>query len=165
MEIRYAPTAEDWEHADRLRPRSAWNVFQFILTFAPFGLVGLMLISEEGDLTTGLVFLGIAFAIAFAGYEVPRLQRRRQIRSMPYATEERIYELDQKGVKASTSFFKVQYEWGAFTGYRETDGLFVLFSSPYQVGPWFPKRRMPPEQVAELRRLLETKLPARALSR
>ena len=161
MEIRFSVTAEDWENAVRLAPRSAWNTWQFVLSFSPVGTVGLIVLTSRGDTAAGLVLLGISFAIAFAGYEIPRMGRRRVLRSTPQASEERVYKIDQEGIAASTSFFKVQYEWQAFTSYRETDSLFVLFTSPHQVGPWFPKRGLSPEQIAELRQLFKTRLPKR----
>jgi len=63
--------------------------------------------------------MGVSFAIAMAGYEVPRLERRRLLRATPHAKEERVYNVAQEGIAASGSFFKAQYEWRTFTSYRE----------------------------------------------
>jgi hypothetical protein len=136
-------------------------MWQFILSFAPVGVVGLIVLSNGGDLVTGLVLLALSFAIAIAGYEVPRLERGRLFHAMHHAKEERVYHIGEQEVTASSSFFKVQYEWRTFTSYRETDSLFALFTSPHQLGPWFPKRVLSPEQITELRQLLKAKLSAR----
>lgn len=85
-------------------------------------------------------------------WEIPKSQMRKAIRRSPYSHGEITYVLDDQGTTVITPVSKSQVEWRAYTGYKETANLFVLFSSDrYGL---IPKRVMLPDEVGELRNLL-----------
>lgn len=105
--------------------------------------------------------MGLSIAIAFAAYEVPRAQRRRQFRSSPFAAGERVLTFNENGIAAIFPNAAAQYGWQAFTRCRETELSFLLLTAPYSIGLWIPKRAMSPQQIEELRHILKARLPER----
>jgi SRSO17 transposase len=105
--------------------------------------------------------MGLSIAIAFAAYEVPRARRRQQFRTSPFARGERALTINENGIATTFPNATAQYGWQAFTRYRETDLSILLFTSPYSIGVWIPKREMSPQQIDELRHILKARLPVR----
>jgi hypothetical protein len=133
-------------------------MIQFLWSFVPLGLIG-SLAFEAGYRIEGGICLGASFAIAMAGYEIPKMELRRHYGTSTLAVGERVINIDAGGITSTLPTGSVQYKWQAYTRYRETDRLFALLISPYQVGTWIPKRVMSPEQIKELRELLKARLP------
>jgi len=156
MNLRYSPEVDDWLDALRATPGSFWNVIQFLLTFVPIFVLGYIL-GTEGFVLVAWICVASSIAIAFAGYEVPRMLLRRQFNAAPTAKGERLLTINNENMVSSLPSVEARYRWDAFTHYRETKGVFVLFVSPRQVGFWIPKRVMSREQIQELRHLCETK--------
>lgn len=162
MELRFSPKEEDWENAFRSSPRQGrmWDTFQFALTFVPLFFVGAGLV-DAGSSVAGWSCMGLSIAIAFAAYEVPRARRRRQFRTRPFASGERTLTINENGIATTFPNATAQYGWQAFTRYRETELSILLFTSPYSIGVWIPKREMSPQQIDELRHILKARLPVR----
>jgi len=160
MELRYLPKEEDWENANRSLPKKwrAWDMFQFAISFVPLFFIGAGLIGS-GDTIAGLLCMASSIAIALGAYEVPKARRRRKFRNSVSADGERVLRIDENGVAADFPYARAQYEWQAFTQYRETDLTFLLFRSTDQIGVWIPKRLMSPVQIEELRQILKARLP------
>ncbi len=95
--------------------------------------------------------------MGIAVYEVPRIQVRRSLRSNPSAQGEIVYVFDEKGSVAIFSTGESRLDWGAYTKYKETGTMFLLFFSKYR-STSIPKRAMSSEQIEELRRLLKTRI-------
>ena len=72
---------------------------------------------------------------------------------------QRVVNISEGGITATLPVGHVQYQWQAYMRYRETESLFVLFVSPYQVGSWIPKRVMSEGQIKESRQMLKGRLP------
>lgn len=157
MQLRFAPTEEDWRNALQAVPKSGWNTFQFVLSFVPMFLLG-MVLTGEGFSGVGWLCIGLSVAVALAGYEVPRLLQRRLFRTSPSVQGERLLTFNDEGITTTLPFGQTQYEWKGFTRYHETKAIFVLFMSPHQMGLWVPKRVMTPAQIEELRRVLHAKM-------
>lgn len=135
-----------------------WHTLQFALTFVPIFFLGAAL-GASGSEVAGWLVMGLSIAIALAGYEVPRVRRRRQFRSSLNAAGEITLVINESGIAGSFPNHKAQYEWQAFTRYRETELSILLFTSPESVGLWIPKRAASSQQIEELRRLLKKRLP------
>jgi len=157
MKILFSPLPEDWRELLRVAPRSGWHTFQFLISFVPLFLMGSFL-RAEGLATAGLISLVLSIGIALASYEAPRVLQRRLVRTAPSANDERLLTVNNNGISATLSFSNAEYQWQAFTRYRETKAVFALFASPYQVAMWIPKRAMSQAQIEELRGLLAARL-------
>jgi YcxB-like protein len=162
VELRFSAEAQDYENAHRSSPRQVrtWEILYFALTFVPLFFAGVGLVGAGFPLA-GWVCVGLSITIAIATYEIPRVRRRRQFRTSPSAAEERVIKINETGVATVSPNVSAQYGWQAFTRYRETDLSFLLFGSPYVAGVWIPKRVMSPEQIEELRGILNARLPTR----
>jgi hypothetical protein len=133
---------------------------QFLLTFVPLFFVGAIFV-DAGFGITGWICMVLSIAVAFAAYEVPRARQRRLFGTSPLATGQRVLTFDDDGIAAIFPNSIAHYEWQAFARYRETDLSFLLLASPYRVNLWVPKREMSPQQIEELRYILNARLPAR----
>jgi YcxB-like protein len=156
MNLHYFPVVDDWLDVLRASPGSAWNVIQFLLTFVPLFLLGCVL-DAEGFVVIAWICIASSIGIAFATYEVPRHLQRRLFKTASAAKGEWLVTISAEGIASTRPHVEAKYGWGAFTRFRETKVVFVLFASPRQIGFWIPKRAMSQEQIQELRRLLETK--------
>ena len=158
MEIRFTPAEEDVSNAQRAVPSSRWGAFLFVLLLGLLSLVGAHLI-DLGFSVAGWIWLACSFAVGFAAYEVPRIQARRAFRSSPSTQGEFVFTLSDKGILAKFPTGESQLEWRAYMKYKETATLFLLFysSSRYTL---IPKRAMSPEQIKEVRALLNTRIQA-----
>jgi hypothetical protein len=119
-------------------------------------LVGIFLIDHD-FLLAGWLWLALSAAIGIGVYEVPRIQVRRSLRNNPSAQGEIVYIFDDKGSVATFPTGESRLDWGAYTKYKETGPMFLLFFSPYRYTA-IPKRAMSPEQVEELRGLLKKRI-------
>jgi hypothetical protein len=156
MEIRFKPTEEDGLNALRSSTMPSWGMFLFVLLLGLLFLVGIFLINHD-FLLAGWLWLALSAAIGIGVYEVPRIQVRRSLRNNPSAHGEIVYIFDDKGSFATFPMGESRLDWGAYTKYKETGPMFLLFFSPYRY-TWIPKRAMSPEQAEELRGLLKERI-------
>ncbi|MGA8313339.1 MAG: YcxB family protein [Terriglobales bacterium] len=125
----------------------------FVLLLGLLFLVGVFLIDHD-FLLAGWLWLVLSAGIGIGVYEVPRIQVRRSLKNNPSAQGEIVYTFDDKGSLATFPTGESRLDWGAYTKYKETGPMFLLFFSPYRFTS-IPKRAMSPEQVEELRGLLK----------
>jgi len=92
-------------------------------------------------------------------YEIPRLRAQRDLSRNPSAQGEVTYCFEDDGVTVIHATGNSQLQWRAFTKFRETDALFLLFVSGTSCRA-LPKRVMSPDQIAELRKILELRIGA-----
>ena len=159
MEIRYRPTEEDGLNALRASSMPQWNMFLFVLLLILLFLVGIYLIDHDLSLI-GWMWLTLSALIGIAVYEVPRMKVWKALRNNPSAQGEIIFVLNDKGTAATFPTGESRLDWRAYTKYRETETIFLLFFSPYRCMS-IPKRVMSPEQIEELRSLLRTRISTR----
>jgi len=152
MEIRFTPNAEDVEDGLRSAPRSTWGQFIYILLLALLFFIGTYLVQNRYSLA-GWAWLAVSCVIGIAMYEVPRRRARRAIRMNPSAQGEIVLTIDSRGIAAVFPTGNSQLEWRAYTKYRETNRMFLLFSGSER-WTFVPKRVMSSEQIQELRGLL-----------
>jgi hypothetical protein len=156
MEIRFRPTEEDGLNAMRASSIPRWSMFLFVLLLALLFLVGVYLIDHDLPVA-GWLWLALSAVIGIAVYEVPRIQVRRSLKSSPSAQGEIVFVLDDQGTVATFPTGESRLEWRAYTKYKETGTIFLLFFSPYRYTS-IPKRAMSPEQIEELRALLKARV-------
>jgi len=156
MEIRFSPTEEDGLNAMRALSMPSWGMFLFVLLLALLFLVGIYLINHDLPVA-GWLWLALSAVIGIAVYEVPRIQVRRSLRSNPSAQGEIDFLLDDEGTIATFPTGESRLDWRAYTKYKETGSLFLLFFSPYRYMS-IPKRAMSPEQIEEARGLLKARI-------
>jgi hypothetical protein len=156
MEIRYTHTAEDSLNWMRATPAPPWSMFLFILLLALLFLVGIYLVGHDYAVV-GWAWLALSVALGIAVYEVPRVQARRAIATNPSVQGEIVWTLDDTGTAATFPTGRSWMEWRAYTKYKETDYVFLLFYTSGRSAV-IPKRVMSPEQVQELRSLLRAQI-------
>jgi ABC-type bacteriocin/lantibiotic exporter with double-glycine peptidase domain len=159
MEIRFRPIEEDGLNAIRSLSMPSWSMYLFALLLALLFLVGIYLINHDLSIA-GWLWLALSAVIGIAVYEVPRIQVRRSLRNSPSAQGEIVYVLDDKGTVATFPTGESRLDWRAYTKYKETGTIFLLFVSPYRYQS-IPKRVMSPEQMEELRGLLKARIATR----
>lgn len=125
----------------------------FVLLLGLLFLVGVFLIDHD-FLLAGWLWLVLSAGIGIRIYEVPRIQVRRSLKNYPSAQGEIVYTFNDKGSLATFPTGESRLDWAAYTKYKETGPMFLLFFSPYRFTS-IPKRAMSPEQVEELRGLLK----------
>ena len=134
-------------------------MFLFILLLGLLFLVGIYLLDHNFPVTGGL-WLALSAFIGIGIYEIPRIQARRGLRSNPSAQGEIVIVFNDKGIVATFPTGESRLDWGAFTKYKETQTVFLLFYSPHRY-TGIPKRVMSPEQIKELRGLLKARISTR----
>jgi len=159
MELRYKLTHEDSLNAFRVRSKQPWTMFLFVLLLSLMFLVGIFLVNH--DLATiGWIWLALSVALGIAVYEVPRLQIRRAMRGNPSLQGDIVLRLNDEGTEFTYATGKSQLQWRAYTKYKETTDLFVLYTSS-SASIAIPKRVLSPQQLDELRSLLKARIPSK----
>ena len=95
--------------------------------------------------------------IGIAVYEVPRIQVKRSLRNSPSAQGEIVLSLDDEGTIATFPTGESRLNWRAYTKYKETGSMFLLFFSQYRYMS-IPKRVMTPQQIEDLRALVKARI-------
>src|SRR4051812_27474339 len=103
-------------------------MFTFILLLALLFVVGIYLVDHDFA-TIGYVWLGASVVIGLATYEVPRFRARRAITDNPSAQGEIMYSFEESGVNVVHPTGTSHLQWRAFTKFRETQRLFLLYFS------------------------------------
>jgi hypothetical protein len=158
VEIRFTPEKDDALNVLRAVSTPQWGMFLFVLLLALLFLVGIYLIDHDFALA-GYIWLTMSAAIGIATYEVPRIQARRAIRLNPSAQGEIVFTFEDEGINAIVPTGRSQLEWRAYTKFKETDHLFLLFFSPSRYS-YIPKRVMSQQDIQQLRGLLKLRVHA-----
>ena len=156
MEIRFRPTEEDGLNGVRALSMPSWSMYLFVLLLALLFLMGIYLINHDLPVA-GWLWLALSAVIGIAVYEVPRIQVKRSLRSSPSAQGEIVLALDDEGTVATFPTGESRLNWRAYTKYKETGSMFLLFFSPYRYMS-IPKRVMTPQQIEDLRALVKTRI-------
>jgi len=156
LSIRFRLTEEDGLNAMRATSTPSWGLFLFVLLLALLFLVGIYLINQNFPVA-GWLWLVMSAGIGIAVYEVPRIQVKRNLRSSPSAQGEIVLALDDEGTVATFPTGESRLNWRAYTKYKETGSMFLLFFSPYRYVS-IPKRAMTPQQIEDLRALVKARI-------
>ena len=114
-------------------------------------------VAYKTDLFQGFILrvLGI-FWLSFI--PVRRLWLKRDFRKHPNLTIPQVLVLGEEGLRGTSEIGEGTSKWAAYTKFRETPSLFVL----YMGGRLFrviPKRALSPQQFEEARALFGSKWP------
>jgi len=156
LTIRFRLNEEDGLNAMRATSMPSWGMFLFVLLLALLFLVGIYLINHNFPVA-GWLWLVMSAVIGIAVYEVPRIQVKRSLRSSPSAQGEIVLALDDEGTVATFSTGESRVNWRAYTKYKETGSMFLLFLSPSRYMS-IPKRAMTPQQIEDLRALVKARI-------
>jgi YcxB-like protein len=127
-----------------------------IVLGAVFLLLGILLVAtRQRALNVWLTpsVLG-AFWIWFGMGGSYQLSAKKQFTKSPALREPRRIEFSDEGVKTDSAMGSSQVSWKSFLRYAESEDTFLLYTSPV-VFEIVPKRALQPEQVDELRRLMQ----------
>ena len=158
MEIRFTPEKDDALNALRAVSIPQWGMFLFVLLLALLFLVGIYLLDHDFVLA-GCIWLTMSVAIGIASYEFPRIQASRALRLNPSAQGEIVFTFEDAGLTAIYPTGRSQVEWRAYTKFKETDRVFLMFFSLSRYS-YIPKRVMSPQQIQQLRTLLKLRVDA-----
>jgi hypothetical protein len=117
---------EDAIHAARAAASRSWTLYLLIFLLALMFLVGVFLI-DHGYSLAGWLWLAVSALMGIAVYQVPLFQARRALVTNPSAQGEITFKIDETGVATNFPTGNSFVEWRAFSKYRETTDLFVLF--------------------------------------
>ena len=159
MEIRFEFTEEDGLNALRASSKAGWNLYFFVLLLALLFLVGVYLI-DHGFSVAGWLWLFLSLLVGVGVYEIPRFQVRKALKESPSVRGEIAIILNDKGTSAKFATGESHLDWKNYTKFKETESVFLLFSSPYRFTT-LPKRVMSADQIHELRSLLRTRISTR----
>ena len=161
MDIVYELTERDFieallAHRQRT-PFKKWSLRLFTLfVFGTLGLSLLVLAFRPNEET----FLNIKPMLIFAPlwglfvWGAPRLSARIQYRKQPSAHGQKSVLFDGWGVHGKWKGGTSEVEWQNYLRYVESKSLFILYQSPILFS-FVPKRAMTPEQISELRALVQ----------
>jgi hypothetical protein len=163
MELRYKLTNQDITNILRASSRPLWALILFALLLGGMFAVGIYLVAH--DLAeVGWIWLAISAALGIVVYALPPIQIRRELRRRPDLQGEIVLILSPAGIEVSFATGKSQLQWRAYSGYKETALLFALNTSS-SGSRFIPKRMMSPQQLEELRGLLQTQVPSKVTTR
>jgi hypothetical protein len=165
MEIQYQCNLADYQEAlvtrrsRLLRQKILGVVLAWVLIiFGTFVLVGLGARPGAGSLAVIVIFLVVSI-----GYKVVMLPLwiDRDFRKHPNFAREELLRIDEDGLHGSNEIGQGEKRWLAYTEYRETKNLFILYLGA-RLFEVIPKRAFSSTQLDEFRQLLRRKLPAGA---
>jgi hypothetical protein len=156
VEIRFTLGDEDILNLTRVSSASGWGMFLFVSLLALMFLVGIYLIDHEFA-AAGWLWLAASTAVGIATYEVPRVQARHSLRQNPSSHGEIVLRITDDGLESVFPTGISRLQWRAFTKYKETKDLFLLYMSPSRPA-FIPKRVLSQEQVLNLRAILKKQI-------
>jgi hypothetical protein len=163
MIVNFQFTLDDYRNAVRTHYRKGASAYRrwmlrLVLVIGVLLLLAgiLMVITRQGPLTTALppLFLGAAWTWIGTG-KIYLLSARNQFVKIPAVRGPRRVEFSDDGVNTDAGIASSQLSWKALLRYVESSDTFLLYTSPGCFAI-VPKRVLQPEQVNELRRLLQT---------
>jgi hypothetical protein len=155
IEVRFRPMTEDVVEGARGSSSPWWVTWLFVLLLSLLFLIGLILIDLHHT-TIGSIWLALSVVFGFAVYEAPVLEARRSLASNPSAQGEIVITMDDRGVTMTFPTGHSVLQWRAFTRYKETGKVFLIFGS--NRGTCIPKRVMSDEQIQQVRGLLSSRV-------
>lgn len=163
MTIHFQFTLDDYRKAFRAHLRKGasastrWALKLFLVIGVILLLAGiLLLVTGQRALNVVLVpFLLGAFWIWYGLGAAYQLSAKKQFVKSPALREPRSVEFSDSGVKTDAGVASSQVSWQAYIRYVESKDTFLIYTSP-ACFVIIPKRVLQPEQITELRRLLQT---------
>ena len=156
VEVRFTPSNQDALNAMRATSMPVWGMFTFVLLLILLFLVGIYLLDHD-LIVIGWIWIGMSATVGLLTYEIPRYSLRRAMAQNPSAQGEITFVFTEVGVAAMFPTGESRLGWQAFTKFKETEHLFLIFFSRYGYN-YVPKRVMSPGEVDELRGILKSRV-------
>lgn len=162
MRIEYENTYADYAAFVRVRRRRGWFVAMrvavwgaFVLLSLSVGVAGYRSGTPRGWWVLPLLCLATMVATPLLNAAQLRLAWRRATAGRPQHVDT---DVGDGGILINGDGVRTFIEWRAFTHYRETRDLFLLFQGPGNAG-YLPKRVLgDAERVSEFRAWLEARI-------
>jgi hypothetical protein len=163
MTVNFQFTLDDYRNAFRAHYRKGASAYRrwmlrLVLVIGVLFLLLSVLFVITGQRALNVVLppflLGAFWAWIGMGMTY-QLSARNQFAKSPALREPRRIEFNDEGVKTDAGIASSQASWKAFLRYVESTDTFLLYTSPTCFAI-VPKGVLQPEQVNELRRLLQT---------
>ncbi len=163
MILNFQFTLDDYRNAVRTHYRKGASAYRrwmlrLVLAIGVLLLLAgvLMVITRQSRLSAALppLFLGAAWIWIGMG-KIYQLSARSQFVKNPALRVPRRVEFNDDGVTTDAGIASSQASWKAYLRYVESKDTFLLYTSPACFAI-IPKRVLQPEQVNDLRRLLQT---------
>lgn len=161
MTIDFQYTLDDYRIGLRAHYRkgaSAFNrwLMKLLVPLAVLSiLLGVVLVTTgEGGLSVAPFVIGALWIWIRMGGSY-QLSAKKQFAKNPVLREPRRMDFSDDGVKTDAGIASSKVSWKAYLRYAESKDCFLLYHSPVMF-VIVPMRVLQPEQVVELRRLLQT---------
>ena len=157
-EIRFQCTADDYVEAQRAHARRLLK-YQLYL-FAAISCTSFSAYEVVFSRVDRVVFAPLVAAVCLL---MPRLsfpwRIRQEFRKHPHLGLDAIVVAGEEGLQGRSDIGEGISKWAAFTKFRETQNLFMLYTGP-RLFRMIPKRAFSRPQLHEFRELLRSKMPA-----
>jgi hypothetical protein len=108
---------------------------------------------------TWIVVIAVFAALTLTQIFMPYIIHRRIYHRNPQLFEMRTVTFTDEGVKSEKATGNIEAKWSSFENFKETKNLFLTYQSKDVVG-MVPKRAfLNPEDIAQFRKFLASKLP------
>lgn len=162
MRVRYQCNSADYNEAlstresTTLRHRMLRAILAGVLIIL-VSAVGANLGFRQGAIGVAIVLFFLLFWLIYTFAAFP-LWVRRDYRRHPNVQREQSLRVDEEGLFLESEIGHTETRWAAYTRWRETKSLFLLYLGPrpFEI---IPKRAFSPQQLQEFQRLLSAKLP------
>ncbi len=156
MQIRYEITPSD--HLEMLKVRFGLGARLGKILFCIAGIfLGVFGYHFFGD--TWSVVIAVFAALTVTQIFMPYIIHRRIYHRNPKLFEMRAVNITDEGVKSEKATGNIEAKWSSFEKFKETKNLFLTYQSKDVVG-MVPKRAFSsPEDIAQFRNFLASKLP------
>jgi hypothetical protein len=160
MEIQYQCGLQDYleaQYAHYRRSAAFYVVAACILGFV--GILGAYQLLTEGY-PQGSPLLAIVVLWALLRFVFRPLCFRRDFRKHPNFAIPQTLRVEENGVSHRSDLGQSETKWNAFTKFRETPNLFMIYSGA-RLFHVVPKRAFERSQLEDFRQLVQHKLPSK----
>ena len=163
MEVQYQRTFSDYQETVAVRRiRSLDRKVVFVLAFCLIYILGMIVLMSFGlsqalasvAIIGGTILLGSVWSAVF------HVWLKHDFRRHPNLALPESVRIDDIGLHAESEEPTGTTKWQAYSKFRETQNLFLLYLGPRLVQA-LPKRAFSVEQLEQFRRLVGTKLEGR----
>lgn len=162
MILHFQFTLDDYRNAFRAHYKKGasaltrWMMKLLLVVGVIFFLLGILLL-WDGQRAPNVVFFPFLIGVVWIWFGLGQtymLSAKKQFVKAPALREPRTIELNDEGVTTDAGIASSQVSWKAYLRFVESKDNFLLYSSPACFNI-VPKRVLQPEQVNELRQLLQ----------
>jgi hypothetical protein len=159
MEVQYQCTVDDYLEAQNAHARSS-SAYRVLIVLAFLFIAFGLLQSVFNGLAQGATALAIGIFWSACGFVFRPMWFRRDFRRHPNFAVAQVVTISEEGLDTKCKIAASGTKWSAYTKFRETRNLFMLYMGA-RLFRVVPKRALSAPQMDELRELLRKKLPTK----